>query len=730
MDSNKIMKKKVEKTSKQKEVMEGNSVIDGSMSNFRNDTNDPANVLSFGGALENSIDQDQIDQLKQFVRESRKYEGPIESKSEILDLIDSNANAYSQFNTLTKIKYFYLKHEWTFIAIREFTAIAIIIMSFLFYSSSLKVETNYHNYNMYFYYPMTLSSLLKCMSAGIIIGFIIFFMYIKWIFLEHLIYIAIVYIVLVSKNHGSNILNHGKYNWAIFGICSILIFLILLAIHMIYRFSRTIKYLYLIIAALALFFGFLISYNFKDKYEQKYSCDKWDKTLNSTYILDNKDEKCNIKKPEGFCYMNELYKYFDLTLVNKIKCSNRNETEYLNFYNFIKNKNFSKFKIFGFPSTNNIKSKDLNNGAKTLNKYVLKNIINLEKTDLKSEAILDFYSNQYGDLKINLIKNDSLAIERKKIEENNKKLHKNESLYDNFLMIFLSSTSRAHFQRAMPKLSKFISKLMKYEPFPTLTAYEFSKYTNFPFTNENIQSIFYKKSKNNTLTNSLSYFKENGFITGQVKDVCEKNFNNNDVEWDHENYAYLCDPNYFQKENSVYERCLYGKPVSEYMINYTNQFFEKYSDNKKYFRMIFNYGNEPTGNVLTYLDEPLFNMLNNLYHNGKLQNTAVFILSEQGNKNKGLYDILGSAEFELEQKYGLFIIILNWNDNFKKGNYHQNLIKNQNIMVTPFDIYETMIHIVTGNNTFNINNENKLQKLQGDSMLNEVKIENRYCGLN
>ena len=132
MDSNKIMKKKVEKTSKQKEVMEGNSVIDGSMSNFRNDTNDPANVLSFGGALENSIDQDQIDQLKQFVRESRKYEGPIESKSEILDLIDSNANAYAQFNTLTKIKYFYLKHEWTFIAIREFTAIAIIIMSFLY----------------------------------------------------------------------------------------------------------------------------------------------------------------------------------------------------------------------------------------------------------------------------------------------------------------------------------------------------------------------------------------------------------------------------------------------------------------------------------------------------------------------------------------------------------------------------------------------------------------------
>ena len=184
MDSNnKIYKKKGEKSSIPNTEIEGNSVMEGSMSNFRSDTHDPANVLSFGGTLENSVDQDQLDQIKQFVRESREYKGPIESKNEILDLIDSNANAYSQFNTLTKIKYFYLKHEWTFIAIREFSAIAIIILSFLLYSSSLKVEKNYHNYNMYFYYPMTFISLIKCIFAGIIIGFIIFCMYTNWVFL-------------------------------------------------------------------------------------------------------------------------------------------------------------------------------------------------------------------------------------------------------------------------------------------------------------------------------------------------------------------------------------------------------------------------------------------------------------------------------------------------------------------------------------------------------------------
>ena len=725
MDSNnKIYKKKGEKSSITNTEIEGNSVMEGSMSNFRSDTHDPANVLSFGGTLENSVDQDQLDQIKQFVRESREYKGPIESKNEILDLIDSNANAYSQFNTLTKIKYFYLKHEWTFIAIREFSAIAIIILSFLLYSSSLKVEKNYHNYNMYFYYPMTFISLIKCIFAGIIIGFIIFCMYTKWVFLEHLIYITIVYIVLVSKNYGTNILNHGKYNWVIFEMCSVIIFLILLSIHMIYRFSRTIKYLYLIIASLALFFGFLICYRFKDNYELTYSCDKWDLTLNSTYIINDKDEKCNIQKPKGLCYMDKIYHYFDLTLANKIKCSKRNETEYLNFYDSVKNLNLSNAKIFGIPFTNNINKNEI----KDLNKYILNNIIDLEKTNSSSEMILDFSSNKFGELKINFTKNISLSNERKKLEE---KINKNESIYDNILMLFLSSTSRAHFQRAMPKLSKFISKLMGYEPFPTLTAYQFSKYNNFPFTEENIQSMFYKKTKNNTYIDSLKYFKENGFITGQVIDKCEKKFKDNlahkEIEWDHENYAYLCDPNYLQKENNVYERCIYGKSVSEYMINYTMEFWDKYSDNKKYFRMTFNYGNEPTGNVLTYLDEPLFNMINQLYNNGKLKNTAIFIVSEQGNKNNGLYDILGSAEFELEKKYGLFIMILNWNDKFRNGNYHQNIIKNQNFFVTPFDIYNTMIHIILGKSDLDSDNKD-LKEYKGTSLLNEIKIQDRYCG--
>jgi hypothetical protein len=736
--------------------------MDGNNSNLTSETNDPANVISFGGSLENSMDRDQIDNIKRFIRQTREYNSVVDTKNEFLDLIDSNANAYSQFNTITKIKYFYLKHEWACITVRELLAIGIIILSFLLYYWSLKVETNYQNYNVYLLYPMTLSSLIKCVSAGLIIGFIIFCMYVQWIFLEHFIYILIVYIILVTKHFGSNILNHGKYNFYIFVIGSSSLFLILLSIHMIYRFSKTIKYLYLIIAFFALFVLFLICYNIKDKYHQIYICENWDLTINDTYISDKYDN-CPVPKPEGFCYMNQLYKYFDLTLANNIKCSTRNEVEYSQFYDMIPNKishdsttinsinstystnstdstnstsstnstvstnstdstkstdstNSTNWTMFGLPPTN---VPSFNQSEQSMKEYIFDNLINLENEVLSSEATINFSNEtKLGELNLTCIKNDTLAEERKKIEKN-----KNEPLEKNIFVIFLSSTSRAHFQRAMPKLTKFIKKFMEYQPFPTITAYQFSKYYNCPFRAENVESLFYPKLENNSHINILKLLKDNGYITGQVGDKCEKfvsdDINDLYVQFDHENIGFSCLSNYTNNQLPPYERCLYGKPISEYMINYALDFWEKYSDNKKYFRMIFNYGDEPTGNLLTYLDEPLYNMLNNLYNNGKLKDTAVFILSEQGNRNNGLYNLMKSAEFEIEKKYGLFIILVGYNEKFKNGTFHQNLLSNQNIISTPYDVFHTLHHFSFGN--FNDTT------LNGKSLLSNIEIEQISC---
>ena len=71
-------------------------------------------------------------------------------------------------------------------------------------------------------------------------------------------------------------------------------------------------------------------------------------------------------------------------------------------------------------------------------------------------------------------------------------------------------------------------------------------------------------------------------------------------------------------------------------------------------------------------------------------------------------------------------MILNWNDNFKNGNYHPNLIKNQNIFTTLYDIFESIIHIVLGNSSY-VNSKKKSEK-EGLSMLEKINIEDRYYG--
>ena len=103
----KILKSKIDKSNRGKKSnpnLELNSEIEGTITDFNSETQDPANVISFGGTLENSLDQDQIQNIKNFVRDARIHTEniDIEGKNEMLDLIESNANAYKQFNILTK----------------------------------------------------------------------------------------------------------------------------------------------------------------------------------------------------------------------------------------------------------------------------------------------------------------------------------------------------------------------------------------------------------------------------------------------------------------------------------------------------------------------------------------------------------------------------------------------------------------------------------------------------
>ena len=729
---------------------------------------DLSNVLNLTGDFDNSMDRNQVEIVKDFVRDARQNIDLKEyKKNEMNELIDSES--FSKFNFITKVKFCYSKHEWTFIAIREIIAFLIILLSFILYIKSLNSEYNLKNIVFTLYYPMEINSLYKCVGSGILIGFILFIIYLKIIFIEHLLYIFIIYFIFIYKNHGITVGYHGLFNAFIFLFITFFLFCLLVSIHLLYKYFQNRKYIYLIVSIIFILFIIYEGNMLRTKKNHDYSCDKWDLNLNGTSVNkinenNENDLSCYINKPKGFCYMNKLINYFDLTKDQKINCKKRKESEKAIFMNSIldNKEQFKNTKIFGFPYTNKEPQFFLKNQISDgeFGRLVMKNIIDIEKlkpNEPYPETILDFSQNNFGELKINLLKNETLEKERLSVE----KKQNNDYIFKNIFMIYSDATSRAHFQRSLPKLSKFIKRFLPYNKGNTMRSYQFNKYHSFyKYTHFNIVPMFYGDSFiSHKGIHSVKFFKENGFITGHVVDMCSKeqynivhkkySMDENDEreyeEWDHENVAYLCDGNFrsivksdfygrtsVQGSMSSMEKCLYGKTITEHMINYATQFWEKYQNNRKYFRIAFNYGHEKTGAVIKYLDDPLFNMLNNFYKKGLLKDTAVFIVSDHGNQNDGVYDIIESGEWELEKRYPFFFLILCNNDLFKKSGYDQNLLKNQDIMITPYDIHDTMIHIIYGDKNslvmtkdgdkrgYSVNNK-------GESMFKNFEAKDRNC---
>ena len=730
--------------------------------------NDPSHVLNLAGDFDTLADKNQIEIVKDFVRDARTNIVMEDyNKNEMHKLIDSEE--ISKLDFISKIKYYYYKHEWAYITFRESFAFLIIFFSFILYWKSLNSEYNLENLVFYLYYPMEINSLYQCVYSGILMAIILFFIYLKLFFIEHLLYIFIIYFIFVYNYHGNTVGNHGVFNVVIFLFTSLAIFCILFSMNLLYLFLKVKKFSYLFSCVVLILFILFEIKMLQSKVSHDYSCDNWDINLNGTSVnrineIDENDLSCYINKPKGICYMNKLINYFDLTKDQNINCNKRNESEKTIFINSIlKNKdNFKDTKIFGYPYTNKDPIFYLKNqkSDSDFRKLVLQNIFDVEKlkpNEAFPETILDFSKNNYGELKINLVKNKTLEKERLKIEKNKK----NNYIFKNIFMIYSDATSRAHFQRTLPKLSKFIQRFLPYNISNTMRSYQFNKYHSFfKQTHFNIVPMFYGDSFFSHKGNhSVKFFKENGFITGHVVDMCSKeqynirhvkhsmdeNDNREYEEWDHENVAYLCDGNFRNTINknfygrtsvkgsfSSMEKCLYGKTITEHMVNYATQFWEKYRYNRKYFRIAFNYGHEKTGAIIKYLDDPLYNMLNNLYKKGLLKDTAVFIVSDHGNQNDGVYNIINSGEWEMEKRYPFFCLILCNNDKFKKSGYDENLLKNQDIMVTPYDIHDTMIHIIYGDKnalvmTKDGDKRGYSVKNKGESMFKSVEGKDRNC---
>jgi len=222
----------------------------------------------------------------------------------------------------------------------------------------------------------------------------------------------------------------------------------------------------------------------------------------------------------------------------------------------------------------------------------------------------------------------------------------------------------------------------------------------------NVNPMFYGESMfNKNGTHLIRAFKEKGFITAQCNNICgrelydlEKKYNLNlDYEdFDHENIAMFCDPNYFKNESpytafigpyALKRRCLYGKDTFEYVLEYGEKFWETYINDHKFLRLSFQDAHEGTLEVVKYLDVKLAKFLENFEKKKYLDDTAIFFVSDHGNNMIGFYNILQVEDYVLEKTLGTWFMILP-----KKNNVNEkNLEINQQRLVTPYDIHDTLL---------------------------------------
>ena len=270
-------------------------------------------------------------------------------------------------------------------------------------------------------------------------------------------------------------------------------------------------------------------------------------------------------------------------------------------------------------------------------------------------------------------------------------------------------------------------------PSENFHSFQFFKYHSFKgHTTINYPFLFYGQNRTNlNKTFITKYLKENGFITSEAIDWCGidnirtfHNFTQEDI-FDH--IFSLCDPNndYFNL-NTI--RCLYGKQNAEHLIEYTEQFWKKYVNNRKYSIIITNYAHEGTLTVIKYLDSILTNFLDNLFNQNLLKDTIVFLLSDHGT---GMPSIYYSTDFyKIEGNLPILLIMINDRKNITYEQQYKYIYENQQNFITPFDIYNTLGNIIYGNKYKNIDdnskNSNNFKSHYGTSLFEKMYSKKRY----
>ena len=587
----------------------------------------------------------------------------------------------------------------------NFNSFILFAFSLAFYIKSLQ-GCKYEIYKCLWGqgYEFFISKKDECVFASFSATILFFLSIHKFITRIVLIPILIIYPIMFFFNTGNDLDKHGNYNTFVFFLTFFFIFPSMEYCYWVFRLCTKGKFKkgFIILSIPFIPIIYFLSYSY-------ISCFDWNKGLSNVRIDNSKKfNACHIREPT-LCQIETLNNVFDLSKYLIKTCEGTGNKKKLMLSYLTDRENFTHY---AFPDTSKY-SFYPQSYLGLFHPLVLSSIYNAEEPeDRIPEVVVHYDKENKGTVTMKITPNKTLIEERKKLAKINK------VKYENVLFIYIDSISRNHFLRKLPKTSNLINehlidnknKKTKYN------SYQFMKYSNFKgSTFENVKPMFYGINGNG-LGGVLvtKYYKEKGFITMGSQNLCSREAF--DIQeyctssmsfsgYDHENFALFCDINYstissrfgtFLGQYSILRRCLYGRDTFEYVFDYTDLFWDAYKNERKFARISFNDAHEGTLEVVKYMDDYFEKFLRNFIENKMDDKTMIFIASDHGENMVGIHHMFDGKEFEYEKTLGtLFVILPNKSQLY---NYDKEAVRiNQQRFITPYDIHDTLIHILFDN---------------------------------
>lgn len=436
------------------------------------------------------------------------------------------------------------------------------------------------------------------------------------------------------------------------------------------------------------------------------SCGKWRKGLLDTEI-DNTLPGCQIKEPK-YCWMNLMDNVFDISgwlgeNCEQIRMDSREQ--------LIRWTRTPSAKVVGFPRVERWRFFP----DSTLNEFqfrVLGSMIDMEDPRVprqikdRTEVTVDFRK-PHPEMNIRISRDEQLVAKRTQIRNSFKNTN---FLAKNVIHLFVDSLSRDNFRRKLPKSKEWLERFYNKDT-TDAKVYQFLKYhaiASWTYINMVPTTFGVDGSFQGSPIHNVKYYKEKGFITGQVHNYCGREFY--DIEpgnidkfqfeaFDHEGNLLGCDPNYlvpghpFAILNGPYgmkRRCLYGRDTSYYAFDYGKKFWKSYADQPKYLRVANLDAHEGTGEVVKYLDDKMVDFLDFLEAEGSLKDTIIILQSDHGMNMPGFYTFVDAEDYMIEKALpALFMII----PQTLSKNYDEIIKDKENLMLSPYDIHNTFLHL-------------------------------------